>query len=240
MEVLGHRGAAGNAPENTLLAFIKGAELGVDGFEFDVQLTRDGEIVICHDERLDRTSDGQGWLKDYSLRELKTFNFGVRFGVYAPIPTLKELLELVLEVQPRKNDGKAFVLNVEMKSGLISYPGLGDKVVECLGQYGMLAQTIISSFDHTPLLELSRHFPGVETGVLYAGGLLRPWEYAGQLGAKHLHPHLAFVDQNLVREAHRRGLGVNVWTVNEPWEIERVRKAGVDRVITDFPERFNR
>lgn len=240
VEVMGHRGAAGSAPENTLLAFAQGLELGVDGFEFDVQLTRDGEIVICHDERLDRTSDGLGWLKDYSLKELKRFNFGVRFGVYAPIPTLEELLDLVLEVPPRKHGGKGFLLNVELKSGLIPYPGLGDKVVECLGQYGMLGQSIISSFDHAPLLELSRHFPGVETGVLYASGLLHPWEYAGLLGAKHLHPHLAFVDQNLVSEAHRRGLGVNVWTVNEPWEIERVCKAGVDRVITDFPERFCR
>lgn len=237
MQVLGHRGAAGSAPENTLLGFAKALELGADGFEFDVQLTRDGAVVICHDERIDRTSGGIGWLKDFSLKELKKFNFGVRFDVYAPIPTLEELLDLVSDVSQMPQT-KKLILNVELKSGLFPYPGLGDKVVERLAAYGMLDRAIISSFDHVRLQEISRRYPGAETGVLYASGLLRPWQYAEMLGAKHLHPHWAFADKEVVDTAHSRGLGVNVWTVNETWEIERARQAGVDRVITDFPERF--
>lgn len=236
MKVLGHRGAAGSGPENTLLAFAKGLELGVDGFEFDVQMTRDGAVVICHDERVERTSDGVGWLKDFSLQEIKRLNFGVRFGVYAPIPTLDELLDFLRDASPTPQ--RSLILNVELKSGLVPYPGLGDKVVERLATYGMLGQVIISSFDHMHLQELSSRYPGVETGVLYASGLVRPWQYAKMLGVKHLHPHWAFADREMVDAAHRRGLGVNVWTVNEIWEIERARQAGVDMVITDFPERF--
>ncbi|HVJ47948.1 glycerophosphodiester phosphodiesterase [Desulfitobacterium sp.] len=232
MKILGHRGAAGTAPENTLFSFAKGLAYGVDGFEFDVQLSRDGAVVICHDERVDRTSDGVGWVKDFTLKELKALNFGVRFGIQAELPTFEELLELL--------KGKPLLLNVEIKTGLFDYPGIVDKVIQLLSTYQVLPQSIVSSFEHKTVVEVIQHFPGVQTGLLYASGLINPWDYAQRLGANHLHPHFAFVTPDLVRQSHAQGIGVNTWTVDEPWAMERVVQAGVDVVISNFPERFIR
>ncbi len=230
MKILGHRGAAGTSPENTLLSFARGLELGVDGFEFDVQLSRDGEVVICHDERVDRTSDGSGWVKDFTLPELKKLNFGVQFNKYAPIPTLVELLEML--------KGKSLLLNVEIKTGLIAYPGIVDKVAQLLEEYRVTPPSIISSFEHQTIVEVIENYPHLKTGLLYDCGLISPWLYAQNLGAHHLHPHFAFVTPELVRESHSRGIGVHTWTVDEPWEMERAAISGVDIVITNYPERF--
>ena len=92
-----HRGASGSAPENTLVAFQRAIDLGADGIELDVQITKDGELVVCHDEKIDRTSNGKGWLKDYTLEELKQFDFNQQFPEYGyqQIPTMKEVLELI-------------------------------------------------------------------------------------------------------------------------------------------------
>lgn len=230
MKVLGHRGAAGTSPENTLVSFAKGLEHGVDGFEFDVQLSKDGEVVVCHDERVDRTSDGVGWIKNFSLRELKRLNFGVQFGIKAEIPTLDEVLEMLR--------GKPLLLNVEIKSGLVEYPGIVDQVVESLERFGVISRTIVSSFDHRVLLELHRDHPQVETGVLYECGLLEPWVYARQLGARHLHPQFGYVNHDLINNSHSAGIGINTWTVDHPWAIERIVALSPDMVITNYPERF--
>ncbi|OLN33856.1 glycerophosphodiester phosphodiesterase [Desulfosporosinus metallidurans] len=230
MKILGHRGAAGTSPENTILSFARGLELGVDGFEFDVQLSRDGEVVICHDERVDRTSDGNGWVKNFTLTELKKLNFGVQFNKYAPIPTLVELLEMLT--------GRSLILNVEIKTGLIEYPGIVGKVAQLLEKYQVTPQSIISSFEHKTIVEVIENYPHLKTGLLYDCGLISPWLYAQNLGASHLHPHFAFVTPELVRESHLRGIGVHTWTVDEPWEMERVAISGADIVITNYPERF--
>jgi len=230
MRILGHRGASGTSPENTLLSFSKGLELGVDGFEFDVQLTRDKEVVICHDERVDRTSDGVGWVKDFTLNELKKLNFGVRFRTNAPIPTLEELLEML--------KGRPLILNVEIKTGLIEYPGIVDKVADLLDRYRVTSQSIISSFEHKTILEVIENYPHLKTGLLYDCGLISPWLYAQNLGASHLHPHYAFITPELVRESHLRGIGVHTWTVDEAWQMERVAIPGADMVMTNYPERF--
>ncbi|AFQ46314.1 glycerophosphodiester phosphodiesterase [Desulfosporosinus meridiei] len=231
MKILGHRGAAGTTPENTLISFVKGLELGVDGFEFDVQLSRDREVVIIHDERVDRTSDGIGWVKDYSLKELKSLNFGVGFKTYAPIPTLEELLEMFQD--------KSLIINVEIKTGLIQYPGIVAQVAGLLEKYNVTNQSIISSFEHRTIVEVIKDFPNLKTGLLYECGLISPWLYAQDMGASHLHPHYAFISPELVRECHARGIGVNTWTVNEEWEIERAIVSGADIAITNYPERFS-
>ena len=230
MKILGHRGAAGTSPENTLLSFAKGLEFGVDGFEFDVQLSRDREVVICHDERVDRTSDGIGWVKDFTLKELKKLNFGVGFRMYAPIPTLAELLEMLI--------GRPLILNVEIKTGLIEYPGIVGQVVDLLEKYRVTSQSIISSFEHKTIVEVIENYPHLKTGLIYDCGLISPWLYAQNIGASHLHPHYAFVSPELVRESHLRGIGIHTWTVDEAWEMERVAISGADMAITNYPERF--
>ena len=202
----------------------------MDGFEFDVQLSRDREVVICHDERVDRTSDGIGWIKDFTLQELKKLNFGVGFRMYAPIPTLAELLEML--------KGRPLILNVEIKTGLIAYPEIVDQVVSLLEKYQVTSQSIISSFEHKTIVEVIQNYPHLKTGLLYDCGLIAPWLYAQNLGARHLHPHYAFITPELVRENHLRGIGVHAWTVDEDWEMDRVATSGADMAITNYPERF--
>ncbi|MDR3599337.1 MAG: glycerophosphodiester phosphodiesterase [Desulfosporosinus sp.] len=233
MKLLGHRGAAGSAPENTLLAFAKGLEYGVDGFEFDVQLSRDGEVVICHDERVDRTSNGIGWIKDFTLQELKRLDFGRWFAklpVYQAIPTLREVLEMLTDL--------TIELNVEIKSGLVQYPGLGEKVVRLLADYGRLDNAIISSFDHQLLLDLKQACPPVITGILYDCAPIKPWAYAKYLNAQYLHPAWEFVTPELVTASAAWGIGINAWTVNSSFAAQKVSLARVARIITDYPQYF--
>lgn len=235
IKILGHRGAAGSHPENTLISFAKGLELGVDGFEFDVQLSRDGEVVICHDERVDRTSNSTGWIKDFTLRELKMLDFGSWFAKYPSrqtIPTLQELLEMLKNYD--------IELNVEVKSGLIQYPGIGKKVVNLLAEYGRLGNSIISSFDHQFLLDLKRDYPEVSTGILYDSAPVKPWVYAESLSAQYLHPAWYFVTPELVVSSAEHGIGINSWTVNDDFAAKKVITAGVARIITDYPQHFGK
>lgn len=235
MKILGHRGAAGTAPENTLISFAKGLEYGVDGFEFDVQLSRDGEVVICHDERVDRTSNGVGWLKDFTLQELKNLDFGswfTKFPVYQRIPTLQELLEMVKSLN--------IELNIEIKTGLVQYPQIGEKIVHLLAAYGRLDNSIISSFDHQVLWDLKQQYPKVKTGILYDSGPIKPWLYANLLNAQYLHPAWYFVTPELVTSSAALGIEINAWTVNSSFAAAKVSLAHVSRIITDYPQCFRK
>ncbi|MDR3541289.1 MAG: glycerophosphodiester phosphodiesterase [Desulfosporosinus sp.] len=235
MKVLGHRGAAGSAPENTQISFAKGLEYGVDGFEFDVQLSRDGEVVVCHDERIDRTSNGMGWIKDLTLQELKHLDFGswfTKLPVCQEIPTLRELLEVFASLN--------LELNVEIKSGLIQYPGIGEKVVNLLGEFDQLDNSIISSFDHQLLLNLKQHYPRLKTGILYDSAPIKPWLYAKFLKAQYLHPAWYFVTPELVKSSAVLGIEINTWTVNSSFAAAKVKTARVSRIITDYPQCFQK
>ena len=123
-EIFAHRGASGYAPENTLEAFRLAMEQGADGIELDVHLTKDGEVVVIHDETLDRTSDGQGKVRDYTLEELKKFSFHNHIEKYkgVQIPTLKEVLDLV--------ENSSMKVNIELKTGIYWYEGIEEKTME--------------------------------------------------------------------------------------------------------------
>lgn len=234
MKLLGHRGAAGLAPENTLLSFSKALGCDVDGFEFDIQMSRDEEVVICHDERVDRTSDGVGWIKDFTLQELKKLDFGSWFpqSVKQEIPTLRELLEML--------QGIDVELNLEIKSGFVLYPGLGEQAVHLLHEYGRIQSSILSSFDHQAVFELKQHYPEARTAIIYNCAPVQPWLYAKSLGAQYIHPSWYYVTPELVAGATGVDVGVNTWTVNGEFAAEKVRSAGVERIITDFPQYFRK
>ncbi|MGE5587977.1 MAG: glycerophosphodiester phosphodiesterase [Clostridia bacterium] len=252
--VLGHRGAPRVAPENTLASFKAGLEAGVDGFELDVQLSRDGRLVVIHDERVDRTTSGRGWVKDMTLAELKALDAGSWFrpegggatgsgpggrrvsgscGVAdAPfagerIPTLEEVLELVA--------ARCRLINIEIKSGLVLYPGIEEKTVAVLKGFGILEKTVLSSFYHFSLRAVKALDSSVRTGVLYMEGLVDPWAYAKQVPADALHPAFYAVAPEIVACAHAEGLEVNTWTVDNPDDMRRMVAWGVDAVITNHP-----
>lgn len=231
---IAHRGASAYCPENTMAAFKSALELGATGIETDVQMTLDGQLVLIHDESLKRTTGSPKLVKDVTLEELKQLDAGSWFKpefAGERIPTLRELLELV-----RPYDG--VMVNLELKNGVVLYPGLEEAVIEEIRLQGMSERIVISSFNHYSLVLSKQLAPEVRTGILYMEGLYEPWEYAARIGADALHAAHYAVLPEWVAQAAEQGVVYHPWTVNEPAEMKRLLKAGVAGIITDYPDRL--
>lgn len=229
--IIAHRGASAYAPENTMSAFEKALEMGVGGIELDVHLTKDGHIVVIHDEKVDRTSNGSGWVKDMTLDELKQLDFGSWFDKKFKdqrIPTLEQVMELL--------SGWDGLLNIEIKSDVVIYQGIEQKLIDLVEKYNMVSKVIMASFNHYCLLEVQRISPEMKIGLLYVAGLITPWEYAQKLKADALHPLHYSVTPEMIENCKEYGIEVNPYTVNEPEHIKKVALAGVDGIITDVPD----
>ncbi len=227
-----HRGASGYAPENTLDAFELAVRQKADGVELDVQLTKDGELAVIHDETIDRVWDGTGAVAGYTLPELKAFHPNKTFSRYpdAKIPTLREVYDLLKNTE--------LTVNVELKTSVIFYPGIEEKVLRETAQMGMEERVWYSSFNHYTLKKIKALNPRAKTGMLYGDGIYRAADYASLLGVDALHPalyHLQYPD--LAEDCRKKGLKVHVWTVNEPSQIQGALRWGVDAVITNYPDR---
>lgn len=230
--VYAHRGASGVRPENTLPAFLEAVALGADGIETDVQMSRDGRLVLCHDETLDRTTNGRGPLGTHTWDELSELDAGAWFAPeYAGtrLPLLEELLELLAPT--------TLLLNIELKSGVVLYPGIEGAVLDRVRRHELGERVLISSFNHYSLVEVKRLAPEIKTAILYMEGLVDPWLYARHVGADFLHPYFYGVRPEMVAGAHAADMKVNAWTVNEPLQIDAMLRAGVDGIITNHPDR---
>jgi len=232
-KIIAHRGASKYAPENTLSAFTLAHELGSDGIELDVQMTSDGELVVIHDETLDRTTNGKGWVKDHTLDQIKGLHISMGDHDYPdePIPTLSEVFDLL--------ENTEMSVNVEIKDSAVLYPGIAEKVLAMIDQRNWEYRITVSSFNHMTLAHIRKIGSLVYTGVLFQDVLYEPWTYAHQLWATALHPHFRYVDAvpELVDESHINLLEVNVWTVDEIADIDRMLAKGVDSIVTNFPDR---
>lgn len=230
-KILGHRGAMGLAPENTLPSFRKAIEASADGVEFDVQLSADGVPVVIHDEKVDRTTDGRGKVNELSVRELEKLDAGRFFSdkfVETRLPLLKEVLEVIQGMD---------IINLELKNGNVRYEGMEEKVIEMTREFGVFDKTVFSSFNHYSLKKLKEIEPAARTGVLYMAGIYQPWEYARKLGAESIHPYYAAVVPDIVEECHKQEMAVNVFGVNESETIRKLLMMNVDAIITDYPGR---
>ena len=230
-EIFAHRGASGYAPENTLEAFRLAMEQGADGIELDVQMTKDGQVVVIHDETIDRVSDGTGAVRDYTLEELKKFHFSNHMENYenAAIPTLKEVLDLI--------KSSNMLLNIELKTGIYWYPNLEEKTMELVKEAGMEDRIIYSSFNHYSIQKILEQDVHAETAYLFSDVLLSMEKYAKETGVKGLHPavyHLKMAD--FLETYLKSGLKVRVWTVNNKEDMKMFMDAGVDAVITNYPD----
>lgn len=229
---VGHRGAKGHAPENTMMSFAVATGLGATIVETDVHLTRDGEVVLIHDHTVDRTTNGHGFVKDLTLSELKRLDAGSWYDdrfAGERIPTLTELLDWA--------EDKAAVA-IEIKNGPFYYPGIAQKTIDLVREHGMARQAILISFDHFVLREAKQIAPEIATGVLYVGGLVDPVAMARQAGADALHPNWAFVTPALVQAAHEAGLAVSPWCPNDLASLRMLNDMGVDSIGTDYPDLF--
>lgn len=231
MIVMAHRGYSSKAPENTMPAFELALEAGSGGIELDVHLTKDGKVVVIHDPTLERTTDGEGAVANFTLAELKELDAGSWYSSEfkgVQLPTLREVLDLVKDHN--------VLLNVETKAAF-GFERLNEEVASLIDEYSLWEKTIISSFNHYALVHMKTLRTQARTGILYNCGLYNPWEYAKSIGASALHPHHKTILPELVQAAQANGMMVNVWTVDEAVDIERMALAKIDSIITNVPSK---
>lgn len=230
---IAHRGFSGEYPENTMLAFRKALEAGCDGIELDVHLTRDGQVVIIHDEELARTTGETGCVYDYTLEELRRFDAGrIKPGKFdfEPIPTLEEYLDWVMTTD--------LITNIELKNGVVWYKDMEQKVLDLIRARHLEKKIIFSSFNHESIRLCGKLAPDIERGFLYDCWLLDGGSYAKEHGVQYMHPCFISLTEENVAEVHEKGIGLNVWTVNEEADMRRMLELGVNAIITNFPNRL--
>jgi glycerophosphoryl diester phosphodiesterase len=236
--VIGHRGASGVAPENTLAAFRKAVELGAGFIETDLQLSRDARLVAVHDDTLERTTNGRGPVSAMTLEELRRLDAGNWFrasDVASPdsfagerIPTVQEVLAfgreheigLLLEIKPTGPSGAEHA------------------IVGALRASGDIPRSVVLSFSRSVLRRIRELDPLVMTGFLFDDRLPSPISLALEVGARQLLPRTDRVTRELVAEAHANDVKVVAWTANSTDEMQKLISAGVDGIITDYPDRL--
>lgn len=227
---IGHRGARGYAPENTLKSFQKAIELGVDAIELDVQLCKSGELIVMHDDTVDRTTDGSGFVKKIKLKDLKKLDAGMG----ERIPILEEVLDLV---------DRRVKVNIELKGPKTAKPvmKLIDEYVKKKGWN--LDDFIISSFIRREIKEARILNPMIQIGVLISKPrLIDRWSFrfAQKIHANFIGLSLKIASKRLVHRAHKYGLKVFVYTVNDPKDVKRLAEYGVDGIFSDYPDRLTK
>lgn len=222
---IGHRGASGYEPENTLRSFKKALALGVDMIEFDVHVCASGELVVIHDTKVDRTTNGTGYVANKTLQELKKLDAGKG----EQIPTLLEVLDVI---------NQQAIVNIELK-GVNTAEPVAKIINEYVTQKGWkYDKFFVSSFNHIELLKFKKLVPQVKTGALLEGIPVRLASFAQDCKAQAIGVFKDYVTQEYVNDAHKKKLKVYVFTVNEPDEIERIKKLGVDGIFSNFPDRL--
>ncbi len=229
---IAHRGFSGKYPENTMLAFRKAVEAGADGIEFDVHFSKDGELVIIHDEFLDRTTNGTGEVSSYTYEELSKFDASAGFaGVYGfnKIPTLREYFEFIKPI-----DG--FITNIELKTSVNEYPGIEKAVLELIDEFDLADRIIISSFNHYSVMRAKAINPDIKCGFLDSSWIYNFGEYTKTRGIECVHPKYVSLNEESVAEIKSQSIQINTWTVNNEEDVERLYNLGVDAVIGNFPD----
>jgi glycerophosphoryl diester phosphodiesterase len=229
-KIWAHRGASAYAPENTLPAFELAIAQGAEGVEFDVQLSADNELVVIHDETLERTTDGAGFVKDHDLKTLKRLKANAgRERMRAQIPTLAEVLHLLAPTQ--------LDINIELKTSIIDYAGIEELTLELVDTLGLAKRVVLSSFNHYTLHRAQKLGTECEIATLFTDPIYQPWKYSKDFGAAAIHPDLIHLTtQKFVHKSHAAGIKVRPWVVNVGADLLRMLDWGVDALFTDVPD----
>lgn len=233
--IFAHRGASGTHPENTMAAFKAALELGADGIELDVQMTRDGELVIIHDETVNRTTNGEGAIMGMTAKEVASLDAGSWFHAKfanEKIPTLEEFFIWAM--------GNNLQINIELKTNKIPYPGIEQRVLELIKKYKLRGRVIISSFNLSSLKRVIELDPYIASAALVWGMKRDAAARAKQLGITALHTQVPFALSEYGKQAVDGGLLLRLYTVNDVREWEQIQKSGrpIEAIITDYPKRF--
>jgi glycerophosphoryl diester phosphodiesterase len=233
--VLGHRGVAAEAPANTAASFRKAMALGADGVELDVHLTRDGQVVVIHDDTVTAVTGVAGRVSQMTLAEIQALDAGSHFGAEFAgerIPTLAEALEAA---------GPEAIVNIELKGFGVAPDGLEAEVVRIVQAHGMAGRVIASSFNPMRLIRLRQVAPQIPRGMLHGRGtptFVRELWFLPLVQPDALNPDFGLVDERYMKRARRWGVRVNAWTVDDPAEARRLAALGVDSIITNDPRRI--
>lgn len=228
--VIGHRGAAGYAPENTMAAFERGIALRADAIELDINVSKDGELMVIHDPTLDRTTNGTGLVMQHTAAEIQSLDAGSWFDPSfsnCRISTLREVLHWAR--------GRVPVV-IEIKNGPIFYPDIEKLLLETLDELDMRPEVLVISFDHLVLRDLKNLAPDVATGVLYASRMPDPLAMLRAVNADILMPYWALLTADEVQLAHANDVFISPWGGPEQ-NYEYLLRIGVDAVGADYPDR---
>jgi len=222
---IGHRGAKGYEPENTLISFEKAIDFNVDGIELDVHLSLDGKLIVIHDETIDRTTNRKGFVDQLSLHELKSFRIENKYE----IPTLTEVLDLVNE--------RCFI-NIELK-GIGTAKPVVDLITHYISKKNWdYTDFLVSSFDWKMLEEVELLNPKIRIGVLTEESIEEAFAFAKKIKAFSIHPEYSLLSKENVALVQEKGFEVYPWTVNSTADIQKIKSFNVNGIISDFPDRI--
>lgn len=230
-QIFAHRGFSSKAPENTMIAFKESLCYEIDGIELDVQMSKDNKLVVIHDETLERTTNGTGFVKDYTYDELSCLDAGSWFSnnfTGEKIPLLEEVLELI-----RRHD---ILINIELKNSLIEYENIEREVIEMIKEFNILENTIISSFNHYSLRKVRRLNSDINTAILCEALLYKPTEYLSSIGANAVHTSKTTINKALVDYLNGKGIETRCYTVNDEYYFNTMLEMGVGGIFTDNPK----
>lgn len=228
MNILAHRGYSGKFPENTLIAFEEAAKLPVWGVEFDVHLTKDQQLVVIHDESINRTSNGKGFVKDLSLDELRAFDYGSWFEeefAGQKIPTLAEVLTVFKDTHHQ--------INIEIKTDVFEYEGIEALIAIEIQKLGLHERIIISSFNHESIARFQQIMPNVKTALLFASLVTKLEDYVKMFGCEAIHIPYYYGMRSIIQQAIKNGVVVRAYTVNNAKIAGQMEALGVDAVFSD-------
>ena len=240
--ILGHRGASANAPDNTMAAFELAVEMGADGVETDIHLTKDGVPVIQHNYEIDRNSNGKGCVEEMTYDELLQYDFGSWKGEEFKGQRIVSLDECLAFAEKHMR-----LINLELKQTVHVNSPIVEKSLELVKKYKMTDRVMFSSFDHALMQKVQLLCPEVLVGALYdemevkqnnIGMILKDAPaYVSEMGFDFANPHVDYLcEEGIVEKFTQKGIGVSVWTVDKPYVAQQCVKRGVKCIITNKPD----
>ncbi len=214
MQVVAHRGASFLEPENTIKAIEKAVKIGADFVEVDVRMSKDNKLVIMHDPDVNRTTDGNGFVKDYTLQELKKLDAGKG----ETIPTLDEVISCVKD---------RVGLVIEIKE-----PGTEGKILEKIDENN-LENVILTSFYHKSIKNARKMNPSVDAGIIFTGQPVDVKQMASNASANIIFPSYRYMNEDMVKQAKNKGISVYPWTIDEPEILKKFVEMGADGIVTN-------
>lgn len=230
--IFAHRGASKLAPENTMEAFELAYKMGADGIETDVQLTKDGVPVLIHDENVKRTTNGTGFVKDYTYDDIIQLDAGYWFSKAYDGARIMSLDDFLTWAKP-----KSLLLNIELKNNKIEYENLESIVYEQIRHHNLLNRTVISTFSAKSIRKMQMYRDKVEIAFLTSKAKPNPIQYALDIGANAVHIKYKLLKPSIMAEAKQENMAVRVYTVNHRMHMLKCFKLNTNGIFTDIPHK---